>query len=481
MAKNSIRYAGDFYIEEIQLLTIKGGSIDLKDIISTIDIYEDIGTHAITGSISFVDTNNIVYNGPIIGQERLYLKVYTPQDSPTDETVIDFTKNTLYINRIISVTDLNDQTKVVTLSFTTQDIYMNSRVRVSKSYTGEPSAIIKKILRSPTLLDSKKKLFFEETSNNYKFVVGNMRPFSAINMIAQRSLSSTHGLAPSYLFFETSFGYHFRSVDSLFDQPNVKAIFREHNPTILNEKSEKNYQADMENLRQLSVTNAQDSFLNTRMGMYSSNIIIYDWYSKSIKKKKFNYLDDFAKDKHAQQNAAEGSPNPLISEAKEFGDKRLSDFPDSILFVQGTILDGIVDKNYYELEGATHADYKNPYEGNNVDKWCMRRRSRLAQLESGTTLQVEVVGRTNIQAGDIVEVEVPSSSTVTTDNHNKYLSGRYLIKQLHHSFSTKGGDSVHVCQMTLVKDDVREAYPSAGTGPGGSAWTDAGDSANQAV
>jgi hypothetical protein len=215
--------------------------------------------------------------------------------------------------------------------------------------------------------------------------------------------------------------------------------------------------------------------------MYSSNIIIYDWYSKNITKKEYNYLDNFSKDKHTQQNAAEGSPNPLVSEAKEYGNKRISDFPDSIQFLQGTILNGIQDKNYYELNGTTHANYTNPYQGNNVDKWCMRRRSRLAQLESGTMIQVEVIGRTNIQAGDLVEVEVPSSTTSTPDKFNRYLSGRYLIKQLHHSFSTKSGDAKHVCHMTLVKDDVREAYPAVGTGPGGNAWVDAGDALNQSV
>jgi len=481
MSRTALRYAGDFYIEEIQLLTTKGGSVDLKDIISSIDIFEDIGTHAITGSISFMDTNNLIYNLPIIGQERLFLKVYTPQNSPSDQTIIDFTKNALYINRIINITDYNDQTKIVTLSFTTQDIYMNSRVRVSRSYTGEPSDIIKKILRAPTLLDSKKKLFFEKTSNNYKFVIPNMRPFSAINMIAQKSLSATHNFSPTYLFYETCFGYHFRSVDSMFNSQTVSAIFREHNPTILDENGSKNLVADMQNLRELSIVNSQDSFLNTRMGMYSSNIILYDWYSKSVTKKEYNYLDNFPKDKHAQQNAVEGSSYPLVSEAKEYNSKRISDFSDSIQFLQSTILDGVKDKNYYELAGSTHADYTNPYQGNNVEKWCMRRRSRLAQLESGIMIQVEVIGRTNIQAGDLVEIEIPSSTTSTNDKFNKYLSGRYLIKQLHHSFSTKSGDAKHVCHMTLVRDDVSETYPAVGTGPGGSAWVDAGDAANQSV
>src|SRR5210317_667256 len=227
MARNTIQYTGDFDLEIAEISCVSGNTYDVKELVSAIDIYEDIGANAITGTITIVDTINLVYNAPFIGQERLRLKVQTPQDSPTEETIIDFSKNYLYINQVLSVTDINDQTRSTVLSFTTQDVYMNNRVRVSKSYTGEPSTIIKKILRSPTLLDSKKKLFFEETADNYKFVIPNMRPFSAINMIAQRCLSAANGLAPTYIFYETCFGYHFRSVDNLFNQPTVKATLDE--------------------------------------------------------------------------------------------------------------------------------------------------------------------------------------------------------------------------------------------------------------
>ena len=481
MARNTIQYTGDFDLEIAEISCVSGNTYDVKELVSAIDIYEDIGANAITGTITIVDTINLVYNAPFIGQERLRLKVQTPQDSPTEETVIDFSKNYLYINQVLSVTDINDQTRSTVLSFTTQDVYMNNRVRVSKSYTGEPSTIIKKILRSPTLLDSKKKLFFEETADNYKFVIPNMRPFSAINMIAQRCLSATNGLAPTYIFYETCFGYHFRSVDNLFNQPTVKATLDEHVASFTDEKGKTDFIAEMENIVGFEVENTQDSLLNTRMGMYSSNIIIYDWYSKGIKKKEYNYLDEFAKDKHAQENAVDGSSNPLISEAKEFGGKKLSDFPQSIQFVQGTILDGVSDKNYYELEGATHADYTNPYHGSNVDKWCMRRRSRLYQLEKGFRLRLEMIGRTNIQAGDLIQINFPSGTTVTDDKTNKHLSGRYLIKKLHHSFAFLNQKNTHSCHLLMVKDDVQEPYSSVGTGPGGSALSDGGDSANQSV
>jgi hypothetical protein len=44
-----------------------------------------------------------------------------------------------------------------------------------------------------------------------------------------------------------------------------------------------------------------------------------------------------------------------------------------------------------------------------------------------------------------------------------------------------GEQNMHKCHMTVIKDDVQEAYPAIGTGSGGTALNDAGDSANQTV
>ena len=175
------------------------------------------------------------------------------------------------------------------------------------------------------------------------------------------------------------------------------------------------------------------------------------------------------------------SPNPIISDVKEFGGKRLSDFPESIQFVQGTVLDGKSDKNYYELDGSVHADYTNPYHGNNVGEWCMRRRSRLHQIESAFKMKLEIIGRTNIQAGDLIDINFPTGTTVTEEKFDKQKSGRYLIKRLHHSFVYLQQKNTHTCYMLMVKDDIQKPYLSVGTGPGGTALNDGGSSTNKAV
>ena len=77
MAKQ-VKYAGDFELEKAELLTSGGFVIDLLNITAEITIEEDLFTPTVSGTITFVDSQNLVINGPIIGQEYLKLTVSTP-------------------------------------------------------------------------------------------------------------------------------------------------------------------------------------------------------------------------------------------------------------------------------------------------------------------------------------------------------------------------------------------------------------------
>ena len=483
MSRNDLQYAGDFHVEDLQLITVNGNAFSLKDAYSSIEIYEDILSNAITGTLSFIDTNALVRNGPIIGQERLYLKIFTPQKSPNEKTVIDFTKNVLYVNKVLSLGDVNDGTQAVTISFTSQDAYMNNRVRVSQSYKDEPSEIVKKILRDPIGLNSKKKLFFEKTSNLYKMVFPNIKPFHAINMLAQRSMSAKHQFAPSYLFYETCFGYHFRSLDNLFDRPFVSAVYREHTPNLRDGDENLKPEAEMENLISYNISQSQDTLKNLMKGLYSSNIIIYDWQNKKRRtmdleeQLKFDYIKNFPKDKHTNTQGTFGGSNPLLSEALETEDSKImSEHPMSTQFVQSIDLDPTETFYTIQDEGGAYI-----YDGNNIEKWLMRRRSRLAQIDAATKIEIQVVGTTTIQAGDLISLELPNKSSASGGSYDELYSGRYLIKQLRHSFAKNDKDPKHTCYILAIKDDVAKPFPKVGTGAGGTAQVDAGPATDEEV
>ena len=78
VAKADLQFAGEFLVEECKIVSTTGQVYDINDIVEEINIFENIYTATVSGDIVIKDTTNIVQNLPIIGEERLILKIQTP-------------------------------------------------------------------------------------------------------------------------------------------------------------------------------------------------------------------------------------------------------------------------------------------------------------------------------------------------------------------------------------------------------------------
>ena len=89
------QFAGEFKLDKCELISSTGVSADISAIVAEINIFESIFKTALTGSVVITDTNNLVDNMPIIGQEFLSLKISTPGLANKD-LAYDFTENVFY-------------------------------------------------------------------------------------------------------------------------------------------------------------------------------------------------------------------------------------------------------------------------------------------------------------------------------------------------------------------------------------------------
>ena len=89
-----IQYAGEFQLEECTLCTVSGLELDLTDLVADINIYEDLFSTSVSGSISFQDNNNLLGNKDIgiIGQEKLKLSTPTADDTDDRNRAINYTE-----------------------------------------------------------------------------------------------------------------------------------------------------------------------------------------------------------------------------------------------------------------------------------------------------------------------------------------------------------------------------------------------------
>ena len=462
-----IQYAGEYIIEECKLLTVGGLELDLIDLVASVDIYEDIFQNSISGDISFADTNDVIGNARICGQEKLKLKLSTPNVDDTDDrnVVINFTEQPLYIYKINSKVNVNDKTVAFSLSFTTAELVRNNNIRVVQSFSGEPSAeIIKNILRDTELLNSKKEFYYEETSNKFKLVAPNMRPFQFINALARRCTSNEYDYAPTFLFYETVKGYFFRTLDSMMDRKNPRLVYREL--TANEEEIRARPDLLLQNILDYDVVSTTNTLASRRSGMYASKLYLLDIFNKDYKEYDYDYLEDFDRDVHVDQFNRYGSEKgPAVSESLDDYNKKITEYPDATVYLQ------TIDRDI--PDGLFNPAYTETYDYMGTDKWLQRRKSRFASLNSAVSLRLSVSGNTTLQAGDLIGVVIKDK---LNDEDDQTLTGKYLVSKLHHTFKRGEGLYKHEILMDCVRDTVQTKYPSKGV-----IHTDGGSSTDELI
>ncbi len=228
--------------------------VDLRDGLIRLTYYESILQDSVRVILYYADSGNTIEKDgkrlsaleglPIVGQERVELAF-----EDNNENKIEFTKegkNNLYVNKVTPITD--DSTRsLVMLDLVSKEYILNEKLRLNTRFDGKISDHVKGILTKQTIdpdskerkreknyFDSEKELFIEETTNEYIFCGDNRKPFYTINWLSKKGVSGggesadgksakkgdsgALGVSAGYFFWETSKGFHFRSIDWLVDK-----------------------------------------------------------------------------------------------------------------------------------------------------------------------------------------------------------------------------------------------------------------------
>ena len=81
-----MQFAGDYKLDNV-IVHSASGSIDIKDLLLELNVYESIHSSNLYGNVTMMDSANHVQNMPIIGQEDIEFTVQTDEDTGT----LDFT------------------------------------------------------------------------------------------------------------------------------------------------------------------------------------------------------------------------------------------------------------------------------------------------------------------------------------------------------------------------------------------------------
>ena len=289
---DQIQYSGEYKLEKLELITLNG-NIDLVNNYVQIDLFESIFTNTISGSLTIVDTNNLLLNSPIIGQEYLRLKIKSPGVANADS--IDYSENVLSVYKVGQTFDASKGSQVIELSLISPEALTNQRTRVSKSYVTSMNEIVKDVVTNKLYLDSRKNLFLEFSVGDKRMVSPNIHPFSLIDMIASETQATdlnnvTTNDINYHVFYENTKGFHFKSLSYLFSQETQGDFHGGDVGTI--ERKGKELE-DYKRVISFERTGNVDMLQNIVSGMLGSTQITHDIYTKSYRIYNYSYFDDY--------------------------------------------------------------------------------------------------------------------------------------------------------------------------------------------
>ena len=438
---NEFLYPGQFELDGVLVIGSSGARKEISALITEINIYQSLDSPYMSGHLMINDSDDISSTLPFIGNERLLFKVNTPGRFP-----IDFNHYHAVAYNVKKRTHSSDRSQVVLLDFTSLDNFRNTYKKVSKAFKGEISSMVETILRNPKHLGSSKPINIETTLGIRKFVIPNVPPYVAINILKEEAISAEEKSA-HYVFYENQLGYHFRSLDSLLGKRKEQAvaaketyIYQHPSSATAGESARQNPAGALETILDWEIHDNTNSFLNMKNGMYSSTLLTHDIFNKNLQKYEYNYSRT-----HASRNTSYQNGGPVVPDIKLNDDAPLSEQHNSRTFLHST------GKSLFEEGGVIH---------NNSDNWLQESVARYVERVSHFTLKIETYGNTDLMVGDMINVIIPSNKPLYESGSGSidhFLSGRYMITNINHLIVPS--KKSHRMFMYVMKDSMYNPLP----------------------
>ena len=170
-------------------------SVDIKNLISDFEIYENIVNPYLTANIIFVDQENIVQDMDLQGGEKLTFSFYHVEEMNKGVEI----KKEFVIDSIKEISKAGERDEVVRIHCTEFIGLISSLQNVNRVYTGAPSEIIAKIMSE--FLDRDLIQIGNDSLKDMKVIIPNMHPIEACQWLIKRTL--TQEGFPFFLFHRT--------------------------------------------------------------------------------------------------------------------------------------------------------------------------------------------------------------------------------------------------------------------------------------
>jgi len=389
---NGLIASSDYLLNALNLVTSDGKVVDIKGLMVELDLYEDIFSAVMTGSVVLGDALDLISSLAMHGNEFIQINVDKPSlNNPIIKTF-----------RCYKIGDRSPGTNGLqnyTIYFCSEELFISTQNLVSKSYKGlRVDQMVMDLLTNKLKVNTKKICQIEQTTGVFDIIIPRMSALEAISWLAPRSYGPNKNL---FFFFENRDGFNFVSYETLLTKPVYQTY-------AYNVKLEQNPVLNSNTFNVLNVTQDHDILKASRTGAYSSTLAVLDIINRQYTATTFNV-------KQLTDNATLNAYLPSNDFPNRFGQ--------SVFQTGGNALKFVI---------STDADpSSNPA---NIKKWLPQTICRLGQLNT-FKLAGSIPGDIQLKVGMVVGFYMPKMEVQSrTTANDPFRSGRYLVSSIHHKF-----------------------------------------------
>ncbi len=323
---------GSFILYQCQLVSPSNPTnpVEMNSIgvFQEMNIYEDLFSNVLRGTLRFLDNQGLAETLPIIGDETLVISFTTSaagmgSKAELGDTLESGSKSEEALMQRFKVYDCKEVstgeiTKQYELFFVSEEYIHSTKIKMSRGYKGkfygapmgskEGSVVeeaMKKIYKNVNEF-YQKKVYIEKTASPQNLIIPNWTPFQAINFCASRSLSYNEEdseienpeknqlpNAPGSLFVfyeKLGTGFFYESIESMIIKQKSQGDIPlyQYTPKLGEGMSNKIGLAYFA-VDQFEIKSSFKTLENLGFGMYGSKLIAYDPIRMKYDEVKYDY------------------------------------------------------------------------------------------------------------------------------------------------------------------------------------------------
>lgn len=419
---------GQYSLIEFNLTFPNGEILDLAPYCSRADIYESLLEPTVI--VEFVFTDKIgIYDAVNWLEEKITLHFNTYDDN--DDAAVRYEVYPVIIDPAQALPD--DKGIVYKMTCVSKEALTSTQIR-NLSFTRqniECERMVAALLQDPEGLNSQKDIFLERTQGLHGFNFTLVNPFTAIDEIRLRAMSSEFN-SHCFVFYENAKGYHFKTFEGLIKNGKASIGDKYYVQSAAADITIRG--ARWRNILSLEVIQSGNQNVTRALG--AGNVVVEVQNVISRERRRIDldqrYLN-FVQLNENSQSASLRSQNELSSTVSRV---QLVDFDPTVQTADVGTLAAI--RPYY------------------------------LSFLFNTVAQITVYGDTAVTVGDVIAAKIPEMNALTLGEERPYVdtsstaAGNYLVTKCRHVLTFSEG-AQYLQALEIVKDGYGGDAPSTGT------------------